>query len=182
MYLCHHLKLFYLMQVLKFVTALLCLNSGHMQLALSCCQPQPCMSLTAAITWGLLQITFLPSAAAGSAGANLGLLVLKVPFPVGKAEVTAPLLCGGSRALLLPAAATKCRLTLSHWPALHVAGVKKNKECKKKSFFSSLRYFPEQEKSHPAPLQGPWLSPWEGSGYSSVPVARGARQHPGEPD
>ena len=85
MYLCHHLKLFYLAQVLKSVTAWLCLNSGHTQLALSCCQPQPCLSLTAAITWGLLQIMCSPSAAAGSAGANLGLSVLKMPFPVDRA-------------------------------------------------------------------------------------------------
>lgn len=123
MYLCCHLC--YLAQVLKFLTAWLCLNSGHTQLALSRCQPQPCLSLTAAITWDSLHTTRSTNAAAGSVGANLGLLMLKVPYPVGRAEVMAPLLCGGSRALLLPAATAKHRPMLSHWPALYVAGVKK---------------------------------------------------------
>lgn len=55
-YLCRHLKLFYLAQVLRFLTAWLCLNSGRAQLALSRCQPQPCLSLTPAITCGLQQV------------------------------------------------------------------------------------------------------------------------------
>jgi len=72
-----------------------------------------------------------PSAAAGSVGANLGPSVLKLPFPAGRAEATAPLPCAGSKAVLLPAAAAKHGPTLSRWPVLHVASVKKIKYVKK---------------------------------------------------
>lgn len=133
-YLCCHLKLFYLAQVLKFVTAWLCLNSGHTQLALSCCSapalpvPHGCHQL------GLATDHALASTAADSEGANLGLFVLKVPFSVGRAEVMAPLLCGESRALSLAAAAVKHGQMLSHWCALYVVGGKKRKYVEKRHF------------------------------------------------
>lgn len=181
-YLCCHLKLYYLAQVLKFVTAWLCLNSGHTHLALSHCSapalpvPHDCRQLELATDHALA------SAAADSEGANLGPFVLKVPFSVGRAEVMAPLLCGESRASPLSAAAVKHGQMLSHWCALYVVGGKKKTVCKKKAFFSSVSYFAEQGKTHAAPPQGSWLSLWEGSSYSSVLAARGAHQQPGEPD
>lgn len=52
------------------------------------------------------------------------------------------------------------------------------KKKKKKAFFSSLNYFPEQGKSHPAPPHSPRLSLWEGSGVLSPGECRGWHSRP----